>query len=98
MITVNGNINTKVSVTQLDCIVQMLLNLCDVKYESDLGRVCTKDGGLYLVEDISYHGSAVWEDTLISSNAEGIKAFDSLMLLKTYYEGKQNGVEGASKA
>lgn len=98
MITVNGNINTKVNITQLDCIVQMLLNLCGVKYESDLGSVCTKDGGLYLVEDISYHGSAVWEDTLISSNAEDIKAFDSLMLLKTYYEGKQNGVEGASKA
>ena len=75
-------------------IVDVQVNLNDIVkalskkylYTTNINDVVIKDGYLCVEEDISYHGSPVYEYRQISTNPELIKFYEALKILNNFNE------------
>lgn len=82
IVKVHGVAHMEVEISPLEALnsIKESLGLSDSHSES----LCIKDGLLTRVEDVSYHGSPVYEYTCVSNNPKWTELYNSMMCLEEY--------------
>lgn len=81
---VNGVAHMEVEINPLEVLnaIKNSLGLSDSNSES----ICVKDGFITRVEDVSYHGSPVYEYKQVSNNPKWTELYNSLLCLENYFK------------
>lgn len=84
-IKANGIMKHEVTVDVSDVLNNLKKRLGFADSHSNYTRTTHHDReGIYRIEDVSHHGSPIWEYTLLTDKEEDIKAFECINYLLEY--------------